>query len=82
MSQPELLKTVIRVLEEAGIGDRLTGSVVASLQGEPRLSHDIDVVVAIEPSSIPRQMKAFLLPTIISTKNACGRRFNPERGST
>jgi hypothetical protein len=29
----------------------ITGSVVSSLQGEPRATHGIDVVVAIRPSS-------------------------------
>lgn len=52
MSQPELLKLVARQLEAAGIEYMITGSVVSSLQGEPRATHDIDVVVAIrEPAA-------------------------------
>jgi hypothetical protein len=51
VSQPELLKLVARQLEAAGIDYMITGSVVSSLQGEPRATHDIDVVVAIHPSS-------------------------------
>ncbi len=47
MSQPELLKLVARRLEAAGIDYMITGSVASSLQGEPRATHDIDVVVAI-----------------------------------
>ena len=47
MSQPELLKLVTRRLEAAGIDYMITGSVASSLQGEPRATHDIDVVVAI-----------------------------------
>ena len=47
MSQPELLKLVVRRLEAAGIDYMITGSVASSLQGEPRATHDIDVVVAI-----------------------------------
>jgi hypothetical protein len=42
---------VARQLEAAGIDYMITGSVVSSLQGEPRATHDIDVVVAIHPSS-------------------------------
>jgi hypothetical protein len=34
-------------LEAAGIDYMITGSVASSLQGEPRATHDIDVVVAI-----------------------------------
>ncbi len=50
MSQQELLKKVIHALETAGIEYMVSGSVVSSLQGEPRLTHDIDVVVAIQES--------------------------------
>ena len=47
MSQQELLKRVVRILDGAKIKYMLTGSVVSSLQGEPRSTHDIDIVVAI-----------------------------------
>lgn len=48
MSQQELLKKVIKVLEDARIQYMITGSVVSSLQGEPRSTHDIDMVVAMK----------------------------------
>jgi hypothetical protein len=47
MSQQELLKLVIARLDEAGIQYMLTGSLASSLQGEPRATHDIDLVIAI-----------------------------------
>jgi hypothetical protein len=47
MSQPELLKGVVTRLDEAGIEYMLTGSIVSSLQGEPRATHDIDIVIAV-----------------------------------
>jgi hypothetical protein len=47
MSQSELLKKVIIALEATGTPYMLTGSYASSLQGEPRLTHDIDLVVAI-----------------------------------
>jgi len=50
MSQQELLKKAVNILEEAGIGYMITGSVASSLQGEPRSTHDIDIVVAIDKS--------------------------------
>jgi len=40
MPQPELLKRVLSALEENHI-DYITGSIVSSLQGEPRATHDI-----------------------------------------
>lgn len=62
MSQQELLTKVIGVLEEAGISYMITGSVVSSLQGEPRSTHDIDIIVTIEPSSITALTNAFPPP--------------------
>jgi len=47
VSQPELLKLVGQRLEAAGIDYMVTGSIASSLQGEPRATHDIDLVVAI-----------------------------------
>jgi len=40
----------------------LTGSIVSSLQGEPRSTHDIDLVVAIEPASAEALAGAFHPP--------------------
>lgn len=62
MSQQELLKKVAEVLGEVGIPYMVTGSVVSSLQGEPRSTHDIDLVVAIEPASVKRLVSAFAPP--------------------
>ena len=59
MSQQQLLKTVVSVLENAGIEYMLTGSLVSSLQGEPRSTHDIDLVITLSPQSVPVIMKAF-----------------------
>ncbi len=52
MSQQELLIKLLESLEQAGIDYMLTGSVVSSLQGEPRSTHDIDIVVTIELDQI------------------------------
>ena len=62
MSQQELLKKVIRALDEARIQYMLTGSIVSSLQGEPRSTHDIDIVIAIEKSKVSELIKAFSPP--------------------
>jgi hypothetical protein len=40
----------------------ITGSIVSSLQGEPRLTHDLDVVVAIQNNQIPHVLEAFPSP--------------------
>lgn len=60
MPQQELLKLVIARLDEAGIEYMLTGSLVSSLQGEPRATHDIDLVIAIHttPGDAARALRA------------------------
>ncbi len=62
MSQQELLKKVIQTLDDAGIQYMVTGSVASSMQGEPRSTHDIDLVVAIERADAKELVKAFPLP--------------------
>lgn len=62
MSQQELLKKVITILEETGIPYMVTGSIASSLQGEPRASHDIDIVVDISREVILSLLEAFPSP--------------------
>ena len=62
MSQQELLIRVIDVLNRAGVDYMATGSVASSLQGEPRASHDIDLVVALPASAAPALAAAFAPP--------------------
>ncbi len=59
MSQQELLTKVIQTLDRVGIQYMLTGSVVSSLQGEPRSTHDIDMVIAIPRSQAMELVEAF-----------------------
>ena len=40
----------------------ITGSVVSSLQGEPRSTHDIDMVIAIQKSGAKKLFEAFPPP--------------------
>lgn len=62
MAQQDLLKRVVEVLEATGIDYMITGSVASSLQGEPRLTHDLDFVVAVAADQIPAIMEAFPAP--------------------
>jgi hypothetical protein len=62
MSQQELLKRVVEALDHLGIEYMVSGSLVSSLQGEPRATHDIDVVVALERSHVKLLPKAFPPP--------------------
>ncbi|HOW50493.1 MAG TPA: hypothetical protein PLV42_00455 [bacterium] len=62
MSQQELLRTVVSVLDRCSIPYMLTGSVVSSIQGEPRSSHDIDIIVSIRKEDIPALTASFTDP--------------------
>lgn len=69
MSQQELLKKVIQVLNQAGIQYMITGSVVSSLQGELRSTYDIDMVIAIQKSVAKRLVEAFPPPDFYLDEN-------------
>jgi len=62
MSQQELLIKVVRTLEDARIQYMITGSLVSSLQGEPRSTHDIDIVIAVQKPAIKKLVEAFQPP--------------------
>jgi hypothetical protein len=62
MLQPELLRYVLTVLNECHIDYMVTGSIVSSLQGEPRATHDVDLVIQIPVSAISSLLKAFPPP--------------------
>jgi hypothetical protein len=83
VSQQALLKRIIRALDGAGIPYMLTGSLASSLQGEPRATHDIDLVIDISPTDVARVTEALTAPELYLDEDAVGdatrRRtmFNP-----
>jgi hypothetical protein len=62
VSQPELLIRVVRALDAAGIAHMVTGSIASSAQGEPRASHDIDLVVVLQTEDVGRLSAEFPSP--------------------
>jgi hypothetical protein len=70
MSQQELLKKVILALESAGIEYMVSGSIASSLQGEPRLTHDIDVVLAIQEPKVGLLVGSFPPPEYYLDENS------------
>ena len=50
------------MLESAGIEYMVTGSIASSLQGEPRTTHGIDIVVDIERAAVKELLNAFPSP--------------------
>lgn len=59
MSQTELLVQAVRALDGAGVGYLLSGSLASSLQGEPRATHDIDLVIELDYGVIDALASAF-----------------------
>lgn len=45
MTELEVLKDVVRRLEGAGIGYRVTGLIALSYYAQPRMTRDVDLVV-------------------------------------
>lgn len=78
MSQPELLKKVIQVLEAGGIEYMITGSIVSSLQGEPRSTHDIDILINIQSPAASKLARAFPPPDFYLDEEAILEAINQQ----
>ncbi len=59
MTQDELLRVVVGVLERLKLRYFVTGSIASIYYGEPRLTNDIDVVVDLSEESAPEFPDAF-----------------------
>lgn len=62
MSQQELLTRVIEVLDRLNAPYFISGSWASSLHGEPRFTHDLDLVVALEAAMVVDLIAAFPPP--------------------
>src|SRR5260221_12614707 len=70
MSQQELLKHVTQSLDSLRLDYMITGSTVSSIQGEPRSTHDVDIVVSIRAGDIDALLKAFPAPQYYVDRDA------------
>ena len=59
MEPPDLLKYLGKTFDTLGIPYLVTGSTATTYYGEPRLTNDIDVVVALSLSQVPVLCAAF-----------------------
>jgi hypothetical protein len=59
MADESLFLLFVRRLNDAAIDYSVTGSVAAIIYGEPRLTHDVDLVVRLPPSDAPKIQAAF-----------------------
>jgi len=61
MSETDLVLLYTRRLEGAGFTYMITGSVAGVFYGEPRVTHDVDLVLALAPSDTARIAELFPL---------------------
>ena len=59
MSQAELLRFLISVLEDLEISHMLVGSHASSFYGEARSTHDVDLVIDLDSAKIPALVARF-----------------------
>lgn len=59
MEQSDLLRKLVKVLEDLHVPYFVTGSVATIVYGEPRFTHDINVVVALTPMHVKRFVESF-----------------------
>lgn len=70
MSQQALLTSVVETLNRLDIEYMLTGSFASSLQGEPRSTHDIDLVVNLHVEDVDRFVQEFPAPQFYLSPSA------------
>lgn len=61
MQEPELFAPFVIALERLGLPYFITGSMAGILYGEPRMTHDVDIVVAMSLRDVARVVEAFPL---------------------
>ncbi|TWT88038.1 hypothetical protein [Neorhodopirellula pilleata] len=59
MSQADLLALVVGILHELGIPHMVVGAHASSLHGEPRSTHDVDMVIDLAPAKIDALAERF-----------------------
>jgi hypothetical protein len=62
MPEPDLIELFALPLDRAGVRYLVSGSVAATLYGEPRATHDIDFVVFLRADDAPRLAAIFPAP--------------------
>ena len=59
MDQKDTLRHLVAACEDLGLDYFITGSIASSLYGEPRMTHDIDVVIRFRDGQLPPFLAAF-----------------------
>jgi hypothetical protein len=59
MTEQELLVDCLKRLNQVGLAYMVTGSMASNYWGIPRTTHDLDFVLQLPPSAIPKMVEAF-----------------------
>jgi hypothetical protein len=62
MPEPDLIELFVHPLGQLGVRYLVSGSVAAMLYGEPRVTHDVDLIVFLRYEDIPRLSEVFPAP--------------------
>src|SRR5262245_6752207 len=82
MPEPDLIEIFVRPLNDLEIRYLVSGSVAAMLYGEPRVTHDIDLVVFLRLNDIGSLPTAFPPPEFyVPPPEVIGAELSRERGS-
>ncbi len=82
MPEPDLIELFVRPLNDLGIRYLVSDSVAAILFGEPRVTHDIDLVAFLRPTDIAGLPTAFPAPEFyVPPPEVIGAEISRERGS-
>lgn len=76
MSQQGLLKRVVEVLQGLDVPYMLSGSLASSLQGRPRATHDIDLVVDIRSEDVDAVVEGLSRPELYVDRSAVAEAVN------
>lgn len=62
MQPPDLLSLFVAPINALNLTYMVTGAVAATVYGEPRLTNDVDIVLALDAADVPRLHEAFASP--------------------
>ena len=69
MNEIDIVRDISRRFEQAGIAYMLTGSMAMNYYAQPRMTRDIDVVIAIGPQDVGRVAALFRPDYYVSEEN-------------
>ncbi|MEY2485723.1 MAG: hypothetical protein QOH39_1371 [Verrucomicrobiota bacterium] len=69
MNEIDIVRDISRKFEQAGIPYMLTGSMAMNYYAQPRMTRDIDVVIAIEPEDVDSVAALFRPDYYVSEEN-------------